>query len=112
MKKIIIAIDGESSSGKSSLAKALAKELSYKHINTGAMYRALTLFAIKNNFFDGDKIFSQKVIELVDELNFEFRLIENLSYLFVNGENITEQIRTNKVSDLVSHVSTIFEVRK
>ncbi len=112
MKKIIIAIDGESSSGKSTLAKALAKELSYKHINTGSMYRALTLFAIKNNFFDGDKIFSQKVIELVDELNFEFRLIENLSYLFVNGENITEQIRTNKVSDLVSHVSTIFEVRK
>ena len=112
MKKIIIAIDGESSSGKSSLAKALAKELSYKHINTGAMYRALTFFAIKNNFFLGDKIFSQNIIKLIDELNFEFRLIDNLSYLFVNGKNMSEQIRTNRVSDLVSYVSTIYEVRK
>ena len=112
MKKIIIAIDGESSSGKSSLAKALAKELSYKHINTGAMYRALTFFAIKNNYFLGDKIFSQKIIKLIDELNFEFRLVDNFSHLFVNGKNVSEQIRTNRVSDLVSHVSTIFEVRK
>tara|TARA_Y100000589_G_scaffold91630_1_gene86233 strand:- start:131 stop:808 length:678 start_codon:yes stop_codon:yes gene_type:complete len=112
LKKIIIAIDGESSSGKSSLAKALAKELSYKHINTGAMYRALTFFAIKNNFFLGDKIFSQNIIKLIDELNFEFRLIDNLSYLFVNGKNMSEQIRTNRVSDLVSYVSTIYEVRK
>ena len=112
MKKIIIAIDGESSSGKSSLAKALAKELSYKHINTGAMYRALTFFAIKNNFFLGDKIFSQKIIKLIDELNFEFRLIDNLSHLFVNGKNMSEQIRTNRVSDIVSYVSTIYEVRK
>ena len=112
MKKIIIAIDGESSSGKSSLAKALAKELTYKHINTGAMYRALTFFAIKNNFFLGGKIFSQDIIKLIDELNFEFRLIDNISHLFVNGKNMSEQIRTKRVSDLVSYVSTIFEVRK
>lgn len=112
MKKIIIAIDGESSSGKSSLAKALSKKMLYKHINTGSMYRAVTFFALKEGLLFDDKINSEKIIKLTEKLNFDFKLINNNSNLFLNGVNVEKEIRSTQVSDLVSQVSTIFEVRK
>lgn len=112
MKKIIIAIDGESSSGKSSLAKALSKEMFYKHINTGSMYRAVTFFALKEGLLFDDKINSEKIIKLTEKLNFDFKLINNNSNLFLDGVNVEKEIRSTQVSDLVSQVSTIFKVRK
>tara|TARA_S200000501_G_C20801002_1_gene734041 strand:- start:245 stop:922 length:678 start_codon:yes stop_codon:yes gene_type:complete len=112
LKKIIIAIDGDSSSGKSTLAKALAKELSYKHINTGSMYRAVTLEALKNGLLVNNEMKSKEIIKMSGNLNFEFKLINNNSHLFLNGLNIEEEIRSIKVSDFVSQVSTISNVRK
>ena len=120
MKKIIIAIDGEASSGKSTLAKALARQLSYKHINTGSMYRAVTYAALRDSLLVKDKIISEsylhvngiKIINLIDKLSFNFKLINNHSNLFLNGVNIEKEIRSTQVSDLVSQVSTIFGVRK
>jgi len=112
LKKIIIAIDGDSSSGKSTLAKALAKELSYKHINTGSMYRAVTLEALKNGLLDDSEMKLKEIIKMSGNLNFEFKLINNNSHLFLNGVNVEEEIRSIKVSDFVSQVSTISNVRK
>ncbi len=112
MKKIIIAIDGDSSSGKSTLAKALAKEISYKHINTGSMYRAVTFAALKEGFLSVNKINPKKIIELTEKLNFDFKLINNHSNLFLNGVSIEKEIRLTQISDLVSQVSAIFGVRK
>ena len=112
MKKIIIAIDGESSSGKSSLAKALSKVMLYKHINTGSMYRAVTFFALKEGLLSDDKINPEKIIKLTEKLNFDFKLVNNNSNLFLDGVNVEKEIRFTQVSDLVSQVSAIFEVRK
>ena len=120
MKNIIIAIDGEASSGKSTLAKALARKLSYKHINTGSMYRAVTYAALRDSLLVKDKIISEnylhvdenKIINLIDKLSFDFKLINNHSNLFLNGVNIEKEIRFTQVSDFVSQVSAIFGVRK
>lgn len=112
MKKIIIAIDGDSSSGKSTLAKALAKEISYKHINTGSMYRAVTFAALKKGLLNNNKIDVEKIVILVKKLNFEFKLINEQSNLFLNGKNIEKEIRSTDVSDYVSQVSAISDVRK
>jgi len=120
LKKIIIAIDGEASSGKSTLAKALAKQLSYKHINTGSMYRAVTFAALKDRLLfkddikGGDYLYvdENKIINLTDKLNFDFKLINNHTNLFLNGVNVEKEIRLNQISDFVSQVSTIFGVRK
>ncbi len=112
MKKIIIAIDGESSSGKSTLAKSLAKQISYKHLNTGSMYRAVTFTALQAGFLFNDKMNTESIIKLTEKLNFEFKLLNQHSNLFVNGVNIEKEIKSPEVSDLVSQVSTIFEVRK
>ena len=79
MKKIIIAIDGESSSGKSTLAKSLAKQISYKHLNTGSMYRAVTFTALQAGLLFDDKMNSESIIKLTEKLNFEFKLLNQHS---------------------------------
>ena len=115
MKKLIIAIDGESSSGKTSLARELAKKIGFKHINTGSMYRSVTYFALKygliaknkDNEFDDDQI-----ITMVNKMKFEFRLIDNKSEIFINNQNIQDKINATQVSDYVSQISTIPSVRK
>ena len=112
MKKIIIAIDGESSSGKSTLAKALAKKLSYKHINTGSMYRAVTFVALKEGLVCESKMDSERIIKLTQKLNFDFRLLNNNSHLFLNGVNIEREIKLPSTSNFVSQISAISEVRK
>ena len=114
MKKIIITIDGESSSGKTSLAKELAKKIGYSHINTGSMYRAVTFAAFKNKLIIDSKIEFDPtlIIELVNKLHFEFKLIQGFSSIFLNGVNVQKEINSTKVSDYVSQVSTIPEVRE
>lgn len=114
MKKLTIAIDGYSSCGKSTLAKAIAKEYGYIFIDTGAMYRAVTLFAMRKGFVspthtDALAIVNElKNVELGFELNSENGRLEVL----LNGENVENQIRSMEVSGLVSNVSPIKEVRE
>ena len=112
MKKIIIAIDGDSSSGKSTLAKALAKKISFKHINTGSMYRAVTHFALLNGLINDDKLKTNEIIKLTETLKFNFKIINQKSFLFVNNINVEKKIKLPIVSNYVSQVSTIYEIRK
>tara|TARA_B100001057_G_scaffold210545_1_gene211094 strand:+ start:4760 stop:5437 length:678 start_codon:yes stop_codon:yes gene_type:complete len=112
LKKIIIAIDGDSSSGKSTLAKALAKKISFKHINTGSMYRAVTHFALLNGLINNDKLKTEEIIKLTETLDFNFKIINQKSFLFVNNINVEKKIKLPIISNHVSQVSTIYEIRK
>ena len=111
--KIIIAIDGHSSCGKSTVAKELAKLLGYIYIDSGAMYRAVTLFAIRNGLINNKIPDEKKLIEALKQVKIIFRWDEktgkNTTYL--NGENVEEEIRQAAVSENVSPVSTIAGVR-
>lgn len=106
---MIIAIDGFSSTGKSTLAKDLAATLGIGYVDTGAMYRAVTLYMIEHfiDLQDGERIH-----KMLDEISIEFKRIENINTTFLNGENIEEKIRDKPVSDLVSPVATIPAVRE
>ena len=89
MKKIVIAIDGHSSSGKSTMAKDLAKEIGYTYIDTGAMYRAVTLYCIQHGFFEGEKIKEEELKASIHDIDISFRLnAENrpAGYLFERCE--------------------------
>lgn len=109
MKKIIIAIDGYSSCGKSTLAKGLAKKLHYAYLDSGAMYRAVTLYFIENQV-DINK--SDAVRSALDNLEIDFRRIEGMNHTFLNERDVERDIRSMKVSDLVSPVSAISAVRR
>lgn len=114
-KNIVIAIDGHSSCGKSTLAKSLARELRYKYIDSGAMYRAVTLFALRNALIKNGKIVDEsKLISRLKDIRITFewdnRTEKNTTYL--NNENIEDEIRRTEVSNNVSPVSTIAGVRK
>ena len=113
MSKIIIAIDGFSSTGKSTIAKQLAKALDYIYVDTGAMYRAVAYFALKHNLI-GDDFFKEG--ELVNRLedisiNFKFNKAVGFAEVYLNGKNIEADIRTLRVSKFVSPVATLSEVR-
>jgi cytidylate kinase len=113
MQKITIAIDGYSSTGKSTIAKQIAKELGYIYVDSGAMYRAVTYYALQNGFINND-IFNVKdfVHELHHiELNFKFNPELGFAEMYLNGENIEHAIRTMEVSNFVSTVSAVPEVR-
>jgi len=112
-KKIIIAIDGHSSCGKSTIAKELAKRLGYIYLDSGAMYRAITLFAIRNHLAENGKVDHQGLVARLDEIKIEFRVnpITRQNDTYLNGENIEEEIRRIAVSSYVSPVATIAEVR-
>lgn len=113
MKKITIAIDGFSSTGKSTLAKQLAKELGYAYVDTGAMYRAVTYFAMKNNWVSETNLNAVEVIKNLSNINLEFRFNEQLGFaeMFLNQVNIENEIRTIEVSRCVSKIAEISEVR-
>ena len=113
MKKITIAIDGFSSTGKSTLAKELAKHLGYAFVDTGAMYRAVTLFALQNKFIKEDLFDQKALIKNLHNINLEFQFNKELGFgeMFLNGENVEKQIRTIEVSSYVSQVATVSEVR-
>ena len=111
MRIINIAVDGYSSSGKSTLAKSLALKLGYKYIDTGAMYRAVTLFSIQNNLIENDYVKVNSLINTLENINIEVYFKSNLSEIILNGKNITKDIRSMEVSNHVSNISKIKEVR-
>ena len=111
MRIINIAVDGYSSSGKSTLAKSLALKLGYKYIDTGAMYRAVTLFSIQNNLIENDYVKVNSLINTLESINIEVYFKSNLSEIILNGKNITKDIRSMEVSNHVSNISKIKEVR-
>jgi len=107
--KIIIAVDGHSSCGKSTLAKELAQKLDYIYIDTGAMYRAITLKFIDKKIPLDDNVQIQK---LLDKTTLEFRCIEGENKIFLDGNDVEDFIRNTEVADMVSPVSEISQVRK
>ena len=111
--KIIIAIDGHSSCGKSTISKELAKKLEYTYVDSGAMYRAVTLFALRNKLISNGVVNSSELIKRLPEIHisFKFNPKEQKSDTFLNGENIENEIRELEVSNNVSPVATIKEVR-
>ena len=113
MKKITIAIDGFSSTGKSTLAKQLAKHLGYVYVDTGAMYRAVTFFAMQNGYIAKDFFDKQTLINSLPsiKLHFEFNAELGFAEMFLNDVNIEKEIRTLEVSNFVSLVAEVSEVR-
>ena len=112
MKKISIAIDGHSSTGKSTLARELAKSLGYVYIDSGAMYRAVALFALENGLID-DTLDEAGLLEHLQALELDFKVNPETgrSEIHLNGKNVEKQIRTIEVSRYVSEVAAIPEVR-
>jgi len=114
--KIIIAIDGYSSSGKSTLAKAIAKHLGYKYIDSGAMYRAVTLFALQNNLVDiqNHQVNEKELNSSLDEIkiNFRYNPRKNRQETYLNEKNVEDEIRKMEVSNAVSIVSKLKFVRQ
>ena len=113
MKKIIIAIDGHSSTGKSTLAKQLAKKLDYIYVDSGAMYRAVTLFAIENNYIDENEFDKDTLISSISSVKIKFKKDESgVTTLFLNNNEVSSKIRGMQVSNLVSKVAALPEVRQ
>ena len=114
MKNLTVAIDGHASTGKSSIAKALATKYGYIYINSGSMYRAVTLFAIENNLLTITKsnisLFIKKLREI--SINFKFNDHNLISEIYLNSRNVENEIGSMQVSKLVSQVATIPEIRK
>jgi CMP/dCMP kinase len=112
-KPIQIAVDGFSSCGKSTLARELAQNLGFVYIDSGAMYRAVTLFALRRQIVDENSLNLDKLIDSLNEITIHFELdSDNNPITFLNNENVEEEIRTIKVSSKVSIISAIPEVRK
>lgn len=113
-KKITIAIDGFSSTGKSTIAKLLAKKYNYIYVDTGAMYRAVTYFGMKSKLVSKDVLKSESlVLKLKDiKLTFKFNKILGFAEMFLNNVNVEKEIRTLQVSQMVSKVAAISEVRR
>jgi cytidylate kinase len=111
--ELIITIDGTSSTGKSTLAKRIAKKLGYIYIDSGAMYRALTYYAISNNLISKDFIDKEALINDLSKLEIDFRKVSlnNNLEIHLNGLPVESKIRSLKVSDLVSQLAAINEVR-
>ena len=113
-RKIVIAIDGFSSCGKSTFAKAIAARLGYIFIDTGAMYRAVTLYALEHGAVEEGVVDRERVVALLPEVNISFRFNSErgASDVYVNGECVEDKIRSIEVSSTVSKVSCIAEVRE
>ena len=112
-KKLTIAIDGFSSCGKSTLAKDLASQLNYIFIDSGAMYRAVTLYCLRNNWISGDQIQIAEIINALPSITIEFKIDDqgNKS-IYLNGENCENEIRQGYVASSVSRIAEIKEVRE
>jgi len=113
LKKITIAIDGFSSTGKSTLAKQIAAELGYVYVDTGAMYRAVTLFAMQNGYINADSFDKQSLVNSLPfiKLHFEFNPELGFGEMYLNGNNVENDIRTIEVSGFVSKIAEVSEVR-
>ncbi|WP_418650647.1 (d)CMP kinase [Tenacibaculum aestuariivivum] len=113
-QKITIAIDGFSSTGKSTIAKQLAKKLGYIYVDTGAMYRAVTLYAMQHNYISDTHFNTNDLITDLKNISLHFVFNNNLGFaeIFLNNTNVEAKIRTIEVSRLVSKIATVSEVRK
>jgi cytidylate kinase len=113
-KRLTIAIDGYSSSGKSTFAKKIAARLGYVFIDSGAMYRAVTLYAIRHGLASGGTVDEQALVAALGDIHIEFRFdpAREASDLYLNGEKLGGELRTIEVSNLVSEVSKIASVRE
>ena len=114
MKKITIAIDGFSSTGKSTIAKKLAKSLGYIYVDSGAMYRGVTYFAMQQGFIKDGILDKTSLVNALDQIDLQFKFVAGISdaAMFLNGANIETPIRTLAVSQQVSPVAAIPEVRE
>ena len=114
MKKIIIAIDGFSSCGKSTMAKALARNIGYLYFDSGAMYRAVALYCMQNNLFVGERIDTEAIRANIKDINITFEVDSETknSITFLNDKNVEHEIRSLEVSRLVSQVATLDFVRE
>ena len=112
MKKITIAIDGHSSCGKSTMAKALARKVGYVYVDTGAMYRSVTLYALRHDLFREDgSIKTEELETALKDIVIEQKLVDGKTTTFLNGENVERDIRTLEVSNHVSPVAALPFVR-
>ena len=112
MKKITIAIDGHSSCGKSTMAKALARKVGYVYVDTGAMYRSVTLYALRHDLFREDgSIKTEELEAALKDMVIEQKLVDGKTTTFLNGENVERDIRTLEVSNHVSPVAALPFVR-
>ncbi len=110
--KIIIAIDGYSSSGKSTMAKQLARSIGYRYIDSGAMYRAVTLYAMRHNMVSpAGEVNVTTLVSALQDISIDFHVDSDRQYTMLNGENVENEIRTLEVSNCVSPVAAIAEVR-
>ena len=110
-KKINVAIDGTSSSGKSTMAKALAKSVGYTYIDTGAMYRSVALFCLRHGLITDGKVDVERLLPMLPDINISFKIEDGKQITFLNGENVENEIRGLEVSNNVSLVAAIAEVR-
>lgn len=113
MKKIVIAIDGFSSCGKSTMAKDLAREIGYTYIDSGAMYRAVTLYSIQQGFFDGNALDADKLKAAIQGIviSMRFNPVTGRPDTYLNGVNVEKEIRTMEVASRVSLVAALPFVR-
>lgn len=114
MKNITIAIDGFSSTGKSTIAKQLAEKLAYVYVDTGAMYRAVAFYAMQNNFISSEFFDVKKIVSVLNTIHLEFKFNPKLGFgeIYLNGINVEKEIRTLEVSNFVSKVAEVSEVRR
>lgn len=110
-KKINVAIDGTSSSGKSTMAKALAKSVGYTYIDTGAMYRSVALFCLRHGLITDGKVDVERLFSMLPDINISFKIEDGKQITYLNGENVENEIRGLEVSNNVSLVAAIAEVR-
>lgn len=109
--KINIALDGYSSCGKSTIAKRLARSLGYTYVDTGAMYRGVTLYAIREGLFRGEEPMVEEIIRRLPRIEMRFAIYPDGQHLLLNGEDVEREIRGMEVSEHVSPIATIPEVR-
>lgn len=104
----IVAIDGPAGSGKGTVTEIICKKMNFINISTGAAYRSVALATLQNNISDDD---TDKIVDLLDKINIEFKREEGKDLVYLNGENVTTRIREKDVTSIVSKVSSIKEVR-
>lgn len=109
--KINIALDGYSSCGKSTIAKRLARSLGYTYVDTGAMYRGVTLYALREGLFSGEEPIVEEIIHRLPRIEMRFAIYPDGQHLLLNGEDVEREIRGMEVSEHVSPIATIPEVR-
>ena len=114
MRRIVIAIDGHSSSGKSTMAKDLAKAVGYTYIDTGAMYRAVTLYALRHGFFKEEQVDEQALEAAIGQIQISFQYDPAIgrAVTLLNGENVEEEIRGMEVANHVSAIAALGFVRR